>query len=314
MDLVVEEKATVAQPHDKIVKKLFANANIAKDVLMLFLPEALLKILDLNLLELKQETYVNFLFDERRIDFLFKAPAKLYDAYVYFLLEHQSSVDKWMQLRVPQYSCFIWESLKNCDVDGKIPFIYPLVLYNGKNKYSKSVNMRDLIYPEALCEFFDNFFMPSFHLVDLSGVDDKYLIDRIDPHLLGVALLLTLKHIFDDDLEITFETVLCDVYKNLDSKGYRNELLDMLNYLVNEGNYSNIEIFFKRIQQEFSSNLEGNIMGTIAQQLMVKGKNEEKIEIAKKLLDANLDVVFISKITGLNQDVIVKISMQQPLN
>lgn len=154
----------------------------------------------------------------------------------------------------------------------------------------------------------------SFRLINLNKIPDQELLAKKDKHPLGIALLLTLKHVFDDNLEITFETVLRDVYKNLDRDQYRNELKDMLNYLFNEGNFSNKKTFYSMIQNEFSSKIGDNIM-TLAQQERaegkVEGKHEEKLEIAKKMLDANLDIIFISKITGLNKDAIVKISMKQ---
>lgn len=298
MDSTIKEK-TVTRPHDKIVKKLFSNLKLTRDVLSLFLPDSLLELLDLSQLEVMKETYINALFDERKVDLLFKIPTKKRDGYVYILFEHQSSDDSWMPLRTLQYSCFIWEYLKNSISKGKIPIIYPIVLYNGQKKYSKPIKLKDLIHPKSVVQIFDNMLMSSFQLVDLSQIHDKDLRDKMTDRPLGIAMLLTLKHVFDDCLEITFETILQEVYKNLDNNGYRSELIHMLNYIFNEGNFQNKEKFYSVVQQEFSKNVGDNIM-TLAQQERAEGKFEAKLEVAKKMLDNNLDIALIMQLTELS--------------
>lgn len=56
------------------------------------------------------------------------------DAYLLLLLEFQSSVDRWMALRVLVYAGLLWQQIvqeKRLPQDGRLPPIFPVVLYNS---------------------------------------------------------------------------------------------------------------------------------------------------------------------------------------
>jgi hypothetical protein len=67
---------------------------------------------------------------------------------LYLLIEFQSSVDKYMALRMMVYTGLLYQDLiKRGDVleDGRLPPILPIVLYNGSQRWTAATEVADLI-------------------------------------------------------------------------------------------------------------------------------------------------------------------------
>ncbi len=307
--------SSVSQPHDKLVKKLLSNPAAAKDILSLYLPQNVCELIDLNNLVLQRDSFID---DEHRafaVDLLYKTTFKGEEGYIWLLLEHQRKDDPWLPVRIFKYMATIWDHIRRTSKVHKIPLVYPLIIYNGDRPYSHSLTFKDMIEPEASKELFDTFFKTPFCLIDLAVIEDKTLKRQLQDHVSGVALLMTLKHVFDRNLEVFFEQVLVDAYKYLDQSGNRDDLTDMLYYLLNEGEFLDEERFWSILHQEFSPETEVKIM-TIAQKLearalekglekgleqgLEKGLEQGFEEVAKNLLSEGADLAFISKVTKLS--------------
>ena len=91
--------------------------------------------ISMDKLERCDNRYITSTYDNQETDIIYKRT----DMEVYFLIEHQSSVDKSMAERIMEY---IIEILRdNIDYQKitkakyKIPLIIPIVLYTGKEKW-----------------------------------------------------------------------------------------------------------------------------------------------------------------------------------
>lgn len=73
----------------------------------------------------------------------------------------------------------------------------------------------------------------------------------------------------------------------------------MLQYIYERAELKNKEAFFDLITTKISPDVGEKIM-TLAEQMREEGKIEGETEIAKRLLNENLDLLFISKMTGLS--------------
>lgn len=314
-----EKVSPVHQPHDKLIKKLLSNTATARDILSLYLPKEVLEIADLNYLDLQRDSFID---DEHRafaVDLLFKTKFQHEDGYIWILLEHQSSVDPWLPVRIFKYIALVWEHLRSKSKKATIPLVYPLIIYNGQRPYTSSLNLKDLIQPKASQKVFDNLFNTPFQLIDLTQIKDETLREHMQDHIRGIALLMTLKHIFDKNLQHSFETVLLEAYKSLDRAGNRDDLGDMLYYILNNNDSLNKNRIWSILNQEFSHEvgdrfmtvieqwkLEGKLQGRLEGILegRQEGRQEGKIEaiemIAMRLLSLNADLEFIAKATGLS--------------
>lgn len=173
------------------------DKRVARDFLMSWLPAELCQSVDFEKLEIQPRSHINDVRKESAVDVLFKTTIEGHEAYLYLLLEHQSTPDQLMPFRMLKYMCNIIDHhLKTHDTknDKKIPLIYPLVVYHGKRKYPFSTNLGDLIdAPQSLV---DRYFLKPFQLIDLGQIDDEIL----KQHAWSGVMEFALKHIFARDI------------------------------------------------------------------------------------------------------------------
>ena len=148
-DLIGKEKRSGAK-HDAFVKKVLENPTTAGGFLEEFLPIDIKKKLNLKKIRVEKETYVEDSLKTKLSDMVYAVEMKgeEEEAFVYCLVEHQSSPDYWISLRLWKYTLLLLE--RHMKHKEKLPVVVPLVLYNGKTKYRS---------PRILWELFE---VPSF--------------------------------------------------------------------------------------------------------------------------------------------------------
>ena len=68
---------------------------------------------------------------------------------IYLLIEFQSTVDRYMALRVLQYICKFYLDLVEMHKYKFLPPVFPVVLYNGDEKWTAPLEFSDLIEGEG---------------------------------------------------------------------------------------------------------------------------------------------------------------------
>jgi hypothetical protein len=90
--------------------------------------------------------------------------------WLYVLLEHQSTPDRWMRFRLLKYCCRIWDmSFREYPDQRELRAIAPLVFYQGERSWSYSSEFADL-FAESVREWPG---VPRFShgLIDQSGIE-----------------------------------------------------------------------------------------------------------------------------------------------
>lgn len=62
----------IQNPHDKFFKETFGHIEVAKDFLNNYLPENIIKIIDVDTLQLQKDSFINEELQESFSDLLFK--------------------------------------------------------------------------------------------------------------------------------------------------------------------------------------------------------------------------------------------------
>ena len=141
----------MSQDHDSSYKFLFSNPELVRDLVMGFIPDEWLQSLDYSTLEKIPSSYVSDDFKQREDDVVWRVKVGEDWVYLYLLIEFQSSVDKYMALRMMVYIGLLYQDLiKRGETlaDGRLPPLLPIVLYNGNQKWTATTNIADLI-PEV---------------------------------------------------------------------------------------------------------------------------------------------------------------------
>jgi hypothetical protein len=103
------------------------------------------------------------------------------DAYLLLLLEFQSSPDRWMALRAMVYAGLLWQQIvkeKRLTPDGRLPPVFPVVVYNGDARWTMPTALNALIGLPAGSPLWR--WQPDmrYHIVDEGAFADADLASR----------------------------------------------------------------------------------------------------------------------------------------
>jgi hypothetical protein len=136
--------------HDQSYKLLFSHPEMVADLLRGFVHEDWVQHLDFDSLEKVSGTYVADDLREREDDVIWKVRWGQDWLYVYLLIEFQSTVDRYMAVRILVYLGLLYQDLVrsgNLAAEGQLPPVLPIVLYNGSRRWDAPVDVADLVVP-----------------------------------------------------------------------------------------------------------------------------------------------------------------------
>ncbi|MBF0137910.1 MAG: Rpn family recombination-promoting nuclease/putative transposase, partial [Magnetococcales bacterium] len=143
--------------HDLGYTRFFSHSRMVQDLLDGFIQETWVTELDFSTLEKVNPVYISDDFRKRISDLVWKVKWQGLDQwlYIYLILEPQSTVDAIMALRTDLYTKLLYQDLwqsRQIAVGQKFPPVVPIVLYNGKNRWTAPLDMADLVglYPPGL--------------------------------------------------------------------------------------------------------------------------------------------------------------------
>ncbi len=184
-------------PHDLFVRSTFGHPERAAAELRAALPSHVVAEVDWETLRPEPGSVVDPELRETETDLLFSARLRTgRPLLLYVLLEHQSSVDRWMAWRMLRYVVRLGEQWRREHPEGtRLPVIVPLVMYHGTEEAWTA--------PRQVEEFFDlpeeaeererwRALVPRFEylLDDLTAEREEALRARLGPPLVQLAWLL----------------------------------------------------------------------------------------------------------------------------
>ena len=143
--------------HDSGYKRLFSNKTIFRQLIEIFIEEGWVQELDFEGAVRLDKSFITDHYKETESDIIYGVPLVWADGsettvYFYVLIEFQSTVQRFMAVRVLHYlSGFYLDyllthgSARNRVV--KLPAILPIVLYNGDDRWTPPTNIAELIEP-----------------------------------------------------------------------------------------------------------------------------------------------------------------------
>lgn len=168
--------------HDTGYKELFNYPELVQQLIEGFAPREIAEMMDFSTLTLHSGNYITPLFEEKLEDLVWSVDVhwkgQKQQVYLYLLLEFQSSIDTTMPIRLMHYvACFYDHLLKNkTTTPGEgLPPIFPIVLYNGLQRWSAKEDIFQMIAPEP-----PEFLRPyqphlRYYLIDEGAIADEEL-------------------------------------------------------------------------------------------------------------------------------------------
>jgi len=173
---------TVHKYHDTGYKELFSYPEFVQQLIEGFAPAEIAKLMDFSTLKSHSGNYITPLFEEKIEDVVWSVEVTwegvTQRVFLYILLEFQSSVDRTMPIRLLHYAaCFYSELLKQKVITpGQgLPPVFPVVLYNGSERWTAPLDIFEMITPEP--PDFLQIYQPHlrYYLIDEGRYTDKQL-------------------------------------------------------------------------------------------------------------------------------------------
>ena len=131
--------------YDPAFKRIFSYPDMIQELVRFLSSE--LDELSLRHAQLIGTEHVSKQLKKRRQDLVWQVLRAADGTFVYLALEFQSTVDKFMPLRVNTYRSLLFEQLvrqHQLDPGGRLPDVIPIVIYNGKQRWTAPLEFGEL--------------------------------------------------------------------------------------------------------------------------------------------------------------------------
>ena len=236
------------QPHDKLTRRFLSDKKVATDLLKKHLPANVIGRLNLSTIKATSETAIDQKWKKFHNDIVFNCKTKdNKDTYIYMLVEHQSTPDQFMPVRILRYKMnVLGKYLDMKKKPEKLPNIISLVVYHGEKKYPYAKNIFSCFEDGGLAK--QDIIEPMV-LLDLSQASSAEIIGQGGA---DAVLKLMLKWGRERDFVSKLQELMCSnpeifVSLSLQQAGYIYEYA----MFVGEGTPKNAEIMKNAIEKTY---------------------------------------------------------------
>ena len=296
--------------HDKLFRNILNDkSEISKLINKELKPKKEIKPEDLEKYETK---FITNLYHEKEADVVYK----LKNREVYFLIEHQTKVDKSMPVRIAEYSLAILKSrMFEKNNNEKNATIVPIVIYSGNPQWSAKLSLEET--QENFEHYSGSVSIVRYNLVDIRSVNEAIergtalarmsVIEKLNSTEEIIKTVRKFSEVINDKDE---RKVLAKEIKYLLSDKLSLEEIEKIEEILikREGDEGMLHAQmvirrdFEKARQE--GRQEGKQEGR--QEGILEGRKKSLIDVAQKMLNQKIDVSIISKVTGLKKEEFIK--------
>jgi len=296
----------IHHPHDLMVRAVLSDVTEAISFLQAHVSEEVSQGLNWSTLRLVEGSFVDEDLRGSEADLLYEI-ARVSDqetVWLYVLLEHQSTPDRWMRFRLLKYCCRIWEmQLAERPMPRTLRPIVPLVLYQGERSWAYSTEFADL-FAEAVRAWPG---VPRFAhgLIDQSGLQPDEVQGERNTQLMQL-LLLAAAHPAVAWMEQVAR--LLGALAGLPPSSGVNYVRIFVRYILATQAPEAAAAFREVLRQHVPEGGE-DPMTTYAQELFAEGRAEgeqqgkvkTQVEVIEGLLREGMAWSVIERVTGVNE-------------
>lgn len=293
----------VNNPHDKIFRIYLDNKEEVVKIINRKLE--LKRNLRKEEIEKYNSSFVNKRYENRESDVVYKKK----DQKIFFLIEHQTSIDYSMPKRILEYEIEIIDSnidhKRKMKKKEKLPAVIPIVIYTGEKKWDVAR------YIEECQEKLEGTKIPglgSYYIIDINEYSKKELEED---ELFFSKILLIEKARTEEELI----GILTDIVKKVKDKKSKEELKRMIYYIYQE------KIGEEKTKELIEKLKEGDKMKLAVERMLDReyaardrksrqegkkeGKKEAALTLAKKMVKEKIDINLVMKITWVKKEQIM---------
>jgi predicted transposase/invertase (TIGR01784 family) len=287
-----KNNSKVVNPHDKVFRQVYSNKENARSLLADKLPDKVLKLVDLDTLEISKDSFIEKELADYYSDMLYRV--NLTDGsqgFIYVLFEHKSYYDRFVHLQLLEYMVKIWRLhiKQHKEPPDYLPIVIPLlVCHAGKEWPENTERLKFLLSGpvEELAGYIPDF---AFELYDLH----RYSDDQIKGNILSRVVLLLFKHIRDPDLLQKLPGILALMQKLMEKETGLQWLEVVIRYLASAREKD--ELSWKQIKdiaEKAISEEAGRYVMTLEEKTKNEGRLEGKLEGLKEGIELGIALKF----------------------
>lgn len=300
--------------HDKLIKNTLKNKHEMVQFINQFLnPKQKIKE---NNITLYTNSYITKKYKSKEADLVYK----LNDKEIYFLVEHQSTIDNNMPFRMLNYSIDImqeWSRNKKIKQRTSYPIVVPILIYTGNQKWKVETNFKE---KQINNNIFENYKIDfKYNLVDINKLPYKLLLEKNTMFAYNMIIEKTKnKKELEENLKMIIKTV--------KDKDKLQEIYNIIIYLLNGAiDIATKEELLEKIEMKVGETKMSSFFDRLVEEnikLIRKGKKEGKIEgiiqtkmeIAKNMIKKEQEDKVIIETTGITKEELEKIKKELVIN
>ena len=301
-----QKQALIHQRYDKAYKLLLGNREVFCRFMRSLVDEELAQKVAPENIEMVDKSYISRGGREYVSDLIYKISVEPeHEAYFYILMEFQSRPDKWMALRILNYIVQFYQSLSN---KGKLPAIFPIVLYNGDREWNAKTEISQCIENKWIPEKY----IPkmSYYLIDISKVQN--LKDNLVSSVVYAEqqdntredYLDNLEHLAQKIVPLELKQAFADWFTLISTGTMPKDDIERIKYSLKEKEENMLATFGERIYNEgIEKGREEGIEKGIE-----KGIERGRIEVAKNMLANGLDIKQVARCSGFSLEAVRRLN------
>ncbi|MFE1593177.1 Rpn family recombination-promoting nuclease/putative transposase [Nocardia sp. NPDC058705] len=229
-----------SNPHDAFTRHILGRTANAASELRSVLPEHLVQQVNWKTLRLLPGSFVSPQLRSRYTDLPFSAEINGEQAIIYFLIEHQSSNDHPMALRLTEYMVNIWTQYVDTHPNTKtLPIVIPVVLHTSPRGYrwTAPTDLSQLFALSAPLRESLGDLVPHmrFILDDIARTDLAELQKRPLTPAVRVMLFVQQHALGRKDLGVTMMPLVADLSAMAEAPGGDSDLQAVVTYIMTVG-------------------------------------------------------------------------------
>ncbi|EKO05454.1 Rpn family recombination-promoting nuclease/putative transposase [Leptospira interrogans] len=292
----------VNNPHDRLIRETFQDKKEAAIFFKNTLSPEVVKLLDLEKLELSESSFISEELKQEQTDLLFQIPLKSGNkTNVYLLFEHKSYLDNSIYIQLLGY---LTEIYRNQHRNGEpISVVIPFVFYHGEKEWKLGNRLLDqFVLTNQEVDILKDF-IPNFK-IDLFDLKEIELKDKLESITFQVTLGVVQK-IREGDLEfISHLPELFSLLQAIEEESKKVAILRKLLlyiYWARDLKPTELNVVLQRSKLEQYEELAMTTAERLISEGMQRGIEKGKLEDASKMLSKGIDLKTVLEITGLSE-------------
>ena len=292
--------------HDKWYTRIFSDPKIVEELLRSFVHEEFIEELDFSSLKKLNTKFVPVSGNSRHADIVYEIKSDGQSAYIYLFLEFQSTVDRFMALRMNRYLLEFYQENQRLNGEKHLNPPFPVLIYNGDTKWNAPTSLRELFYKSSVPEKYIPDF--SYFKIAINEIPKRELVKIRN----AVSAIFYVENSTPEDI-----------------KANRKELVSLLSSVIKDEGARIVDAIFERMRKTQKIDKKVTVIKSVEDLVEVTGmwetavkRHEKQIlekgiergiergiekgiektqkENALKLIEKGMDNSFIHEITGLS--------------